>query len=200
MRAYSARIALATRERDLLASGKRSPISSTSLEESVALTEPNYLDQATQQVDPADPVSAAVAASSMATEPVVPEIPEGEFPLDYNSALQAIWTELQMRKARMLDDSKWCKLAQEKIWAESQGRPITLHGAQVATYERDGNFARKVFEAEQPELTEKYTRIIATDALDVEALRRDYPKVYEAYRARTLRFKTMPVAPIVPTN
>lgn len=195
MRAYSARIALATNVRDRLARSKRSPISSTSLEKPVALTEPSYFDQDTQQVDLADPVSAAVAVGFTVTEPVLPAVPEGEFPLDYNSALQDIWKELQMRKARMLDDSKWCKLAQEKIWAESQGRPITLHGAQVATYERDGNFARKVFEAEQPELTERYTRIIATDALDVEALRRDYPKVYEAYRAPTLRFKTMPVAP-----
>lgn len=195
MRAYCARIAPATSARDPLTSVPKPPGSSTSLEEPVALTEPSYFDQDTQQLDLSQADEAAPAASFTVTEPVTPAVPEGEFMLDYNSALQAIWTELQMRKARMLDDSKWCKLAQEKIWAESQGRPITLHGAQVATYERDGNFARKVFEAEQPELTEKYTRIIATDALDVEALRRDYPKVYEAYRAPTLRFKTMPVAP-----
>lgn len=194
MRAYSAHIVRVTRERDQLARKKKSPISSTSLEEAVVLMEPDYFSgQDTAQVDLGDPASAAVAAGFREIE--LPEIPEGEFPLDYNSSLQDIWKELQMRKARMLDDSKWCALAQEKIWAESQGRPITLGGREVATYTRDGNFARKVFEAEQPELTERYTRIIAKDALDTEALRRDYPKVYEAYRAPTLRFKTMPVAP-----
>lgn len=193
MKAYSALRAQEMRREDPLPGEQSCQTSSTSSEEHMALTEPNYFDQATQQLDlnPAD--EAALAASF--TEIELPEIPEGEYPLDYNTDLQKIWAELQMRKARQLDDKKWCELAQRKLWAESKGRPITLNGAQVASYTRDGNFTRTQFEAEQPELAEKYTRWVTEQKLDTEALRTEHPKVYEAYRAPTLRFKNNPVAP-----
>lgn len=198
MRAYSARIALATNVGESLARQYRPPDSLTSLEESVALTEPNYLDQATQQVALGDPASAAVAAagnSMVINEPVVPEIPEGEFPLDYNAGLRDAWAEYVMRSRRMLDDKKWTEAFKKLLWAESQGRPVMYQGAQVASYTRDGNFTRSKFEAEQPELAAEFTRYVTEMALDVEALRAAYPKVYEAYRAPTLRLKNEPVVP-----
>lgn len=197
MRAYCARIAPATSARDPLTSVPKPPGSSTSLEEPVALTEPSYFDQDTQQVDLTDPQSAAVAAagSSMVTEPAVPEIPQGEFPLDYNSALRDTWAEYVMRSRRMLDDKKWTEAFKKLLWAESQGRPVMFQGAQVASYTRDGNFTKSKFEAEQPELAAEFTRYVTEMALDVEALRARYPKVYEAYRAPTLRLKNEPVVP-----
>lgn len=53
------------------------------------------------------------------------------------------------------------------------------------TYKRNGTFRGKAFAEDHPLLVEQLT--VQRPALDVEALKRDYPQLYTKYRSRVLR-------------
>lgn len=114
--------------------------------------------------------------------------------LDGNSFVAQLWEEFVMRKKRQIEDKKWTDAYQKKIYEQSQNRPLHLNGAKVASYTQDGNFTETWFHKEQPELAREYTRPVTEMKLDREALLRDHPKVYEQYRAPTMRIENNPTA------
>lgn len=59
-----------------------------------------------------------------------------------------------------------------------------IHGQQVFTYDHTDTFRRTQFVEEHPVLAKEYTRPVYKEELDLEALRRDHPAVYEQYRSR----------------
>lgn len=94
----------------------------------------------------------------------------------------------------MLEDKKWVEAFQDKVYEQSRNRDLWLNGVKVAQYKQTGNFTRKWFEAEQPELTQQYTRLVTKEELDTEAIRRDHPELWEKYRAPTMLIENNPIA------
>lgn len=59
----------------------------------------------------------------------------------------------------------------------------------VATFRRDARLSLSRLEREQPQIVEKYTRMVTKPEFDEEAFRKDMPDVHAAYRGRSLRLK-----------
>lgn len=65
----------------------------------------------------------------------------------------------------------------------------TIAGEDVFTYDKTAAFKGKEFAEDNPVLAAQYTKPVFKDELDVEALKRDHPALYERYRVRQLNTK-----------
>lgn len=65
----------------------------------------------------------------------------------------------------------------------------TIAGEEVFTYDKTATFKGKEFAEENPVLAAQYTKPILKDELDVQALKRDHPALYERYRSRSFNVK-----------
>ena len=63
----------------------------------------------------------------------------------------------------------------------------TIHGVPVLKRTTTKTFRTADFTKARPDLVEQYTRVVAVDKLDVEALRRDLPKVHALYQSEMLK-------------
>lgn len=64
-----------------------------------------------------------------------------------------------------------------------------IDGEEVFTWRPIDKFAASQFKAEHPNLAKEYTRVVAKDELDADALRIDHPYLYEQYRVRQFNTK-----------
>lgn len=107
------------------------------------------------------------------------------FPIDEIALLHE---EFLARKARLDEDTKWIKLYHEKLDALSGGAEVfTIRGQEVATYRRNGNLNLKRLESEQPELVQRFTRLVQELKFDRAAFEAEEPETFNAYRAKVFR-------------
>lgn len=118
-----------------------------------------------------------------------------KFHVDASLHSEKLWEEFVMRSRRYIEDKKWTDAYKKLIWQASKGRPLYFHGAEAATYTKDGKFTESVFAKNYPDLVTEYTRFVTEKKLDVEALKADHPDIFEDCRAPTLRPKNNPVVP-----
>lgn len=98
--------------------------------------------------------------------------------------LEMTFDEFRKRHARHEADAKW--LAEFKALIKEvsgNAEEFKLHGRQVAVL-RPGNLNQKTLAAEQPQVVDKYTRVVAEHKFDIEAFRKEEPEMFERYRAR----------------
>ena len=130
---------------------------------------------------------ALVPANSQATEFEV-------FHLDTDPLLKEVWVEREQRRQLMLECEKWIEGADELIAQRvgDAGR-LFLEGAEVAVWINDGTFKKKQFTEMYPEIAEECSEW--QRVLSLPKLKAEYPEVYKANRARTMRVKQKPVIP-----
>lgn len=102
-----------------------------------------------------------------------------------------MWPDRLKWREQLLTAQKWLKLFDELL-AEAMGdaQEVHMNNTHVATYVNDGSFKKKAFFAEQPELAKECMTYELVFSL--EKLKDLDPKIYAAYRARTMRIKDMP--------
>lgn len=104
--------------------------------------------------------------------------------------LGLLFEEFLTRHSRHAEDEKW--LAEFKAEIRRASGDATVYryrGRVVITDDRNGRFATKALEAQDPDLYGSYVRIVAKEQFDEEAFRHDHPEVWEALRAQTFRVK-----------
>lgn len=103
-------------------------------------------------------------------------------------SLAALWPDYLAAKARIKEDTKVVDAFQELLALRMGDKTeLQLHGVKIAKYARDGVFAFRRFEEEQGVLAEKFTNYVTEKKLDVEALRREHPRIFAGYLARSMR-------------
>jgi len=106
-----------------------------------------------------------------------------EVPLDRARSLRQQRAELQAEAKRIDTDLTAVENAMRLLTGEAEFARVGNKNAW--SWKQNGNFAPKRFRDENPELAEKYTRMV--EAIDTERLAADHPLTYASYRARVLR-------------
>lgn len=104
--------------------------------------------------------------------------------------LGLLFEEFLTRHSRHAEDAKW--LAEFKAEIRRASGDATVYryrGRVVITDDRNGRFAAKALEAQDPDLYQRYVRIVADERFDEEAFRKDFPDLWERMRAQTFRLK-----------
>jgi len=96
--------------------------------------------------------------------------------------------EFLLRDQRRQEDTQWIEEFKAQLDRISGGAEyFTLHGREVLTYKRNGNLNSKKLGEQHPDLIAKYTRLVTELKLDKEALERDEPEIYNAFKAKVFR-------------
>lgn len=104
------------------------------------------------------------------------------------------------RKATALADR--LKAEFQAFMAITESTVGTVRGLQVVSYRPTEAFRGAEFRQARPDLVQHYTRQVTVEELDVVALRRDLPRVYEQFRSRTMKpdWKALDTALSLPAN
>lgn len=104
------------------------------------------------------------------------------------SDVQLAYEEFLLREQRRREDEQWIEEFRAQLDRISGGAEyFTLNGREVLTYKRNGNLNAKKLEAEHPDLVARYTRLVTEMKLDKQALERDEPEIYNAFKAKVFR-------------
>lgn len=102
--------------------------------------------------------------------------------------VELAYEEFLMRYARKEEDEQWIEEFRAQLDRISGGAEhFTLNGREVLTYRRNGNLNARKLEAEHPDIVARYTRLVTEMKLDREALEREEPEIYKAFRAKVFR-------------
>lgn len=102
--------------------------------------------------------------------------------------VELAYEEFLLRDQRRQEDTQWIEEFKAQLDRVSGGAEhFTLHGREVLTYKRNGNLNSKKLGEQHPDLIAKYTRLVTELKLDKEALERDEPEIYNAFKAKVFR-------------
>lgn len=117
--------------------------------------------------------------------PATTETEEIKFALE---PLTLQWGEYLMRHNQKAEATKWIDEFKPLLRRHiGKATLLQLSGRPVATFRRDAKLNLTQLRKEQPQIVEKYTRIIAEEKFDEAAFLRDLPDVHAAYRGESLR-------------
>lgn len=99
-----------------------------------------------------------------------------------------------LRYRSLLDQQKQIEKEIAGLKAEFQAVMGDAHvakidGEEVFTWKPINKFATTQFKAEHPNLAKEFTRVVAKDELDTDALRAEHPYLFEQYRVRQFNTK-----------
>lgn len=95
-----------------------------------------------------------------------------------------LWQEAQLRSQRVKEDTKWLDEYKDTIKAVAgEADEFTINGEVVARLV-PGQLNVSKLAAEQPQLHQRYMRLVSKHQFDSGSLERDEPEIFEKYRAR----------------
>lgn len=109
--------------------------------------------------------------------------------IEYNiKPLQLHFGEFLRHHATARDSTDWTKTFKSLVPGVVGDASLLVMGdVPVATFRRNGQFAFKKLEAEQPHIVAKYTTMQLVPVFDREKFAEEMPDMYYAYRARPFR-------------